>query len=40
MEYAFEQNQIDKISIEKRGVFDLLVIDKETNRIIFFEVKK
>ncbi len=40
MEYAFEQNQIEKISREKRGVFDLLGIDKETNRIIFFEVKK
>jgi hypothetical protein len=40
MEYAFEQNQIEKSSREKRGVFDLLGIDKETNKIIFFEVKK
>ncbi len=40
MEYAFEQNQIEKDSREKRAIFDLLGIDKETNRIIFFEVKK
>ncbi len=40
MEYAFEQNRIEKNSREKRGVFDLLGIDKETNRIVFFEVKK
>ncbi|MFY9228801.1 MAG: hypothetical protein WAO87_01085 [Bacteroidales bacterium] len=40
MEYAFEQNQIEKNSRVKRGVFDLLGIDKETSRIVFFEVKK
>ena len=40
MEYAFEQNQIKKDNREKRGVFDLLGIERETNKIIFFEVKK
>jgi len=40
MEYAFEQNQIAKINQEKRAVFDLLGIDKEKNKIVFFEVKK
>ncbi len=40
MEYAFEQNQIEKKNREKRGVFDLLGIEMETNKIVFFEVKK
>ena len=40
MEYAFEQNQIEKQDREKRGVFDLLGIEIETNKIVFFEVKK
>lgn len=40
MEYAFKQNQIERDYREKRGVFDLLGIDKETSRIVFFEVKK
>ncbi len=40
MEYAFEQNQIEKKDREKRGVFDLLGIERETNKIVFFEVKK
>lgn len=40
MEYAFEQNQIEKNNREKKGVFDLLGIERETNKIIFFEVKK
>ena len=40
MEYAFEQNQIEKGKRLKRGVFDLLGIDKESNRIVFFEVKR
>ncbi|UBM61552.1 hypothetical protein LA303_09005 [Candidatus Sulfidibacterium hydrothermale] len=40
MEYAFEQNQIEKNNREKRAVFDLLGIERETNKIIFFEVKK
>lgn len=40
MEYAFEQNQIEKNNREKRCVFDLLGIDRETYRIVFFEVKK
>jgi hypothetical protein len=40
MEYAFEQNQIGKDNRNKRGVFDLLGIERATNTIIFFEVKK
>lgn len=40
MEYAFEQNQIEKPYREKRGVFDLLGVDRETNNIVLFEVKK
>ncbi len=40
MEYAFEQNQIEKNSREKRAIFDLLGIDRDTNKIVFFEVKK
>lgn len=40
MEYAFEQNQIEKDKREKRAVFDLLGIERKTNNIIFFEVKK
>lgn len=40
MEYAFEQNEIKKIEREKKAIFDLLGIEKETNKIVFFEVKK
>ena len=40
MEYAFEQYKIEKVRREKRAVFDLLGIERKTNRIIFFEVKK
>ncbi len=40
MEYAFEQNEIRKEDREKRGVFDLLGLERETGRIVFFEVKK
>jgi len=40
MEYAFEQNRIDKIKRVKRGIFDLLGIERVTNTIVFFEVKK
>jgi len=40
MEYAFDQNQIEKPNREKRAVFDLLGIEREINKIIFFEVKK
>lgn len=40
MEYAFEQNKIEKDHREKRAVFDLLGIERKTNKIIFFEVKK
>ncbi|MBT3322148.1 MAG: hypothetical protein HN392_07660 [Anaerolineae bacterium] len=40
MEYAFEQHKIKKENREKRAVFDLLGIERKTNKIIFFEVKK
>lgn len=40
MEYAFEQNQVEKSKREKRAVFDLLGIERKTGRIIFFEIKK
>lgn len=40
MEYAFEQNQINKNIRIKPAVFDLLGIDKQRNTIVFFEVKK
>ena len=40
MEYAFEQNIIDKDEREKKAVFDLIGIEKESGKIIFFEVKK
>ena len=40
MEYAFEQKKIEKEYREKRAVFDLLGIERKTNKIIFFEVKK
>lgn len=40
MEYAFEQNQIEAKDREKRAIFDLLGIERKTNRIVFFEVKK
>jgi len=39
MEYAFEQNRIEKNNREKRAVFDLLGVERKTNKIIFFEVK-
>ena len=40
MEYAFGQSKIEKDNREKCGVFDLLGIERETNRIVFFEVKR
>lgn len=40
MEYGFAQDQIEKNSRQKRGIFDLLGLDRETNRIVFFELKK
>jgi hypothetical protein len=40
MEYQFEQNQISKEKREKTAIFDLLGIERETGRIIFFELKK
>jgi len=40
MEYAFEQNQIEKEKREKRAIFDLLGIERKTETITFFEVKK
>lgn len=39
LEYAFEQNKIEKGNRKKRAVFDLLGIERKTERIIFFEVK-
>jgi len=40
MEYAFEQNQIKKDKRERKAVFDLLGIERESGRVVFFEVKK
>ena len=40
MEYQFPQKKIEKIKREKGSGFDLLGIDRETNKIVFFEVKK
>lgn len=40
MEYAFEQNQVEKNKREKKAVFDLLGIERKTGRIVFFEIKK
>lgn len=50
MEYAFEQQEIieekdergekKEKNREKRAIFDLLGIERKTNRIVFFEVKK
>ncbi len=40
MEYAFEQNQIAVQKREKKAVFDLIGLDMELKRIVFFEVKK
>ena len=40
MEYAFELNKIEQGKREKRAAFDLLGIERATNTVIFFEVKK
>lgn len=40
MEYAFEQNQIEKGNRYKSGIIDLLGIERYSKRITFFEVKK
>jgi len=40
MEYAFEQNRIRKENREKKSVFDLLGIERASNKIIFFEIKR
>lgn len=40
MEYAFEQDRLERNKRVKRGVFDLIGIERQTNRIVFFEVKK
>lgn len=40
MEYVFEQEQIGKDKREKTAQFDLLGIERKTNKIVFFEVKK
>ena len=39
MEYGFEQNQIEINDREKPALFDLIGIERKTNRIVFFEVK-
>lgn len=40
MEYAFKQRQIERNKREKdKTAFDLIGVDRETNRIVFFEVK-
>lgn len=40
MEYAFERKKIVNKNPEKRAVFDLIGLDLELKRIVFFEVKK
>jgi len=40
MEYAFDQTHLNKDNREKRAGFDLLGIERKTNKIVFFEVKR
>lgn len=40
MEYNFSQNEIEKSKRVKRAGFDLLGIERQTGKIVFFEVKK
>jgi protein subunit release factor A len=40
MEYNFSQAEIEKEKRKKRAGFDLLGIERKTNKIVFFEVKK
>jgi len=40
MEYRFEQSMIKKEERKKAATFDLLGIDKASERIVFFEVKR
>lgn len=40
MEYNFSQNEIKKADRVKRAGFDLLGLERQTGKIVFFEVKK
>lgn len=40
MEYNFAQNEIEKNGRVKKAGFDLLGIERQTGKIVFFEVKK
>jgi len=40
MEYNFSQSKIDEDKRMKRAGFDLLGVERETEKIVFFEVKK
>lgn len=40
MEYNFAQNEIEKDGRVKKAGFDLLGIERQTGKIVFFEVKK
>nr|HMM18178.1 hypothetical protein [Petrimonas sp.] len=40
MEYAFPQSGLEKGKRVKRAGFDLLGLERETGKIVFFEVKK
>ena len=40
MEYNFSQSEIEKSKRVKRAGFDLLGIERQTGKIVFFEVKK
>ena len=40
MEYAFERNKIEAEQREKGATFDLLGVERDTGKIIFFEVKR
>ena len=40
MEYTFPQSSLEKSKREKRASFDLLGIERESGKIVFFEVKK
>ena len=40
MEYTFSQSELDKKERVKKACFDLLGIERQTGKIVFFEVKK
>lgn len=39
MEYAFPQDNLEETKREKRASFDLLGLERETGKVVFFEVK-